>query len=122
VEEGSFELLAASLRADARDLDAFVEALAAKLAAAFPEATRIERGGFRGGGHVRTIEVDLGEHQYRLEARGPNASRARVVRGIALKNDELGLDEWIDSLARDLAEAAERSERGRIALERLLHE
>ena len=122
MEEGSFELLAASLRADARDLDAFVEALAAKLAAAFPETTRIERGGFRGGGRVRTIEVDLGEHQYRLDALGPKTSRARVVRGIALKNDELGLDEWIDSLARDLAEAAERSERGRIALERLLHE
>ena len=122
MEEGSFELLAASLRADARDLDAFVEALAAKLAAAFPETTRIERGGFRGGGRVRTIEVDLGEHQYRLDARGPKTSRARVVRGIALKNDELGLDEWIDSLARDLAEAAERSERGRIALERLLQE
>ena len=122
MEEGSFELLAASLRADARDLDAFVEALAAKLAAAFPEATRLERGGFRGGGRVRTIEVDLGEHQYRLDSRGPKTSRARVVRGIALKNDELGLDEWIDSLARDLAEAAERSERGRVALERLLHE
>jgi hypothetical protein len=44
------------------------------------------------------------------------------VRGIVLKNEELGLDEWIESLARDLAETAEQSERGRLALERLLHE
>ena len=120
--EGSFELLAASLRADARDLDAFIEALAGKLAAAFPDATRVVRGGFRGGGRVRKIEVDLGEHQYRLESRGPKTLRSRVVRGIVLRNDDLGLDEWIDSLARDLAETAERSERGRIALERLLRE
>jgi len=45
VEERNFELLAASLRADARDLDTFVAALASKLADAFPEGTRIERGG-----------------------------------------------------------------------------
>jgi hypothetical protein len=44
------------------------------------------------------------------------------VRGIVLKNDELDLDDWIGLLAHDLAESAEQSERGRIALERLLHE
>ena len=39
-----------------------------------------------------------------------------------LKNEELPLDEWIDELSHDLAESAEQSERGRVALERLLHE
>jgi hypothetical protein len=39
-----------------------------------------------------------------------------------LKSEELGLDDWIDALSRDLTEAAEQSERGRLALERLLHE
>jgi len=124
VEAGSFELLAASLRADARDLDAFVEALAAKLTAAFPQSTRVERKGFRGGGRVRALDVELGEHRYRLSVQSgrPTSSRARTVRGIVLKNEELGLDEWIESLARDLAEGAEESERGRVALERLLRE
>ena len=121
---GSFELLAASLRADAKDLDAFLEALAEKLAAAFPESTRIERKGFRRGGRVRALGVELGEHRYRLEreSSGVSCSRARSVRGIVLKNEELGLDEWIDALARDLSDSAEQSERGRAALERLLHE
>jgi hypothetical protein len=44
------------------------------------------------------------------------------VRGIVLKHEDLGLDEWIDSLSQELAETAERSERGRLALERLLRE
>ncbi len=124
MEAGSFELLAASLRADARDLDAFVEALAAKLTAAFPQSTRVERKGFRGGGRVRALDVELGEHRYRLSVQSgrPASSRARTVRGIVLKNEELDLDEWIESLARDLAESAEQSERGRVALERLLRE
>jgi len=42
------------------------------------------------------------------------------VRGISLKSDELGLDEWIDSLAAQLVSEARRGERGRVALERLL--
>ena len=73
---------------------------------------------------MRALTVELGEHRYGLE-RGSGAvtcTRARAVRGIVLKNDELVLDEWIESLSRDLAEEAEQSERGRLALDRLLLE
>ena len=108
MEAGSFELLAASLRADARDFDSFLEALAVKLAAAFPENTQVERKGFHGGGRVRAVSLSLGEHVYRLESgwSGAKGTRARTVRGIVLKTEELGLDDWIDSLAQDLAHAA----------------
>jgi hypothetical protein len=124
VEAGGFEILAASLRADARDLDTFMEVLAAKLSASFPESTDVDREGFRGRGRVRSISVAFGEQRYGLErtSTGVTCQRARVVREIVLKNEELGLDDWIESLSEDLAEAAERSERGRLALERLLHE
>ena len=45
-----FDLLAASLRADAVDLRAFVEALAVKLGESFPQRVHVERkGGFLGG-------------------------------------------------------------------------
>jgi hypothetical protein len=37
-----------------------------------------------------------------------------------LKTDEVGLDEWIHSLAAEVVAEADRSERGRVALERLL--
>jgi len=122
VEAGDFELLAASLRADARDLNTFFEALAVKLSASFPESTTIDREGFRGRGRVKSISVDLGEHRYglRRNSAGVTCLRARAVRGIVLKSEELGLDEWIDSLSHDLAAAADQSERGRLALERLL--
>jgi len=119
-----FELLAASLRADARDLDAFLEALATKLAASLPESTNVEREGFRGRGDVKSISVELGNHRYGLERTSATVTclRANAVRGIVLKNEELDLDEWIDSLSHDLAEVAEQSDRGRLALDRLLHE
>ena len=124
MEAGGFELLAASLRADARDLDGFFDALATKLASSFPESTKVDRDGFRGRGRVHAVSVDLGDNRYAIEraSGGARATRARSVRGIVLKNEELPLDEWIDELSRDLAESAEQSERGRLALERLLHE
>ena len=124
VEADSFELLAASLRADSRDIDLFVEALADKLVGAFPESTRVERKGFRGGGRVHAIAVDIADNSYRLEREGQRVTctHARRVRGITLSTTELRLDGWIQSLSRDLAETAAQSERGRIALERLLHE
>jgi hypothetical protein len=124
VEAGGFELLAASLRADARDLDVFFDALATKLSAAFPESTTVEREGFRGRGRVKAVSVTLGDDGYAIEraSGSPKATRRQSVRGIVLKNEELQLDEWIDELSRALAESAEQSERGRLALERLLHE
>ena len=124
MEAGGFELLAASLRADARDLDVFFDALATKLSAAFPESTTVEREGFRGRGRVKAVSVTLGDDGYAIEraSGSPKATRRQSVRGIVLKNEELQLDEWIDELSRALAESAEQSERGRLALERLLHE
>jgi len=117
-----FELLAASLRADSSDLEAFLPSLAAKLCNALPDQVDVERGGLLGRGRIRCIRVFVGEHRYELRRdRGRvQPSRARVVRGIVLKTEELALDEWIDALSRDLADQAGTSERSRLALERLL--
>ena len=124
MEAGRFDLLAASLRADARDLNAFFEVLASKLSASFPESTNVDREGFRGRGRVKSISVNFGEHRYDLARNAADVTclRAHAVRGIVLKNEVLELDDWIDSLSCDLSEAAEQSERGRLALERLLDE
>ena len=117
-----FELVAASLRADSSDLDAFVPTLAAKLCEALPEQVDVQRRGLLGRGPVRRVDVFVGEHRYELryERKQCRATRARVVRGIVLKTEEVPLDVWIDELSRDLAEEAHRSERSRLALERLL--
>jgi hypothetical protein len=117
-----FELVAASLRADTGDLGSGIEVLARKLEAALPGRVRVERGGFLGRGRAERIECDLGECRYTLAVRHgrPDARRATVVRGVTLKSDELGLDAWIDALARDLAAEAGRSGDARAALARLL--
>jgi len=122
-EPSGFELLAASLRADASDLRAFVEALATKLELSFPERTRVERSGrVLGSKHVRMVSVELGDGRYELEHSdgAVTTRRCTVVRGISLKSEDLGLDEWIDAMSAQLVAEAERSERGRAALERLL--
>jgi hypothetical protein len=118
--------VAASLRADTGDVRGYCEALAVKFEAALPAQTRVERRSRKFLSRekvVRRLEVDAGENRYALavdDRGGVEASRSAAVRGIVLKNDPLPLDEWIDALARDLAEHAAASEQGRLALERLL--
>lgn len=122
-EPAGFDLLAASLRADATDVRAFVEALAAKLELSFPDRCRVERGGMLAKKkRVRRIAVDLGENRYELEHDDGvvSARRCTVVRGISLKREQLSLEEWVDQLVGQLSAEAERSERGREALQRLI--
>jgi hypothetical protein len=124
--EGSFDLVAASLRSDAADSRGLAEALAVRLESALPGQTRVKRRSRRflsGDKVVRQIEVDAGENRYTLavdDHGSLDARRSAAVRGIVLKNDSLPVDAWLDSLARDLAEQAQQSEQGRQALERLL--
>jgi hypothetical protein len=118
-----FDLVAASLRADADDLRVYVESLAKKLEQSFPGRCRVQRGGLLGHGGVRQVGVAIGESRYELtHDRGVlSARRSSVVRGISLKSEELSLGEWIDALAAEVVAEAERSEQGRLAVERLLH-
>jgi hypothetical protein len=120
------DLLAASLRADAGDTAAFLDALAARLEGALPGQVEVDRKGrmFGGAKHARRIAVRLGDSHYEIEGDGGAlvARRRSVVRGIALKSEDLAVEAWIENLSRDLLALAESSERGRLALERLLTE
>jgi len=121
-EAPDIDALAASLRADASDTAAFLEALATRLEGALPGQVDVDRKGRRFGGakRVRRIAVRIGDAHYEIEGDGGalTARRRNVVRGIALKSEELGVDAWIDGLSADLLELAQSSERGRVALER----
>ncbi len=119
-----FDLVAASLRADTSDLAIFVEALAVKLTDSFPAAVKVERRrGFKPGPRpVTKITVVLGDEGFDLEHdSGKVSCRRRVlVRGIALRSEELELGPWIDALSQALVAEAGRSERGRESLRQLL--
>ena len=119
------ELLAASLRADSTDNKAFLEALATKLAGSLPnQTTVIRQSSFFSREHpVKEITVTMGDYQYRIgrEKQGPIVTqRAKVVRGIVLKTEQIPMDQWIDELADALAHEAANSAQARIALERFL--
>jgi hypothetical protein len=120
----NLDLLAASLRADASDVGAFVEGLAAKLEDALPGRVSVERRrtGLLGGKKVRAIAVNTGDR--RLELRvddGPlETTASRLSGGIVLKRETLDTDTWLAALGQALAEEAKRSDATRQALERLL--
>src|SRR6202012_5983393 len=119
------ELVTASLRADASDLGAFVEALAVKLEQALPNGVRVDRkGGLFGAKKVRQISVDADDTRLRLDRDGADVrtSRARLSGGIVLKTEQIGTDEWLQELGRTLAEQAKRSATTRAALDRMLNQ
>jgi hypothetical protein len=120
--EQDFELLAASLRADATDLGVLARVLGAKLADALPGRVALHHGGLFGGGPVDGFIADLGAWRFalRMEHGQPVAERVHLVRGIALKTEALPLDAWIEELSRALAELAAGSARERAAVLRLL--
>ena len=125
MDDPGFDLVAASLRADTTDLNAFVEALAVKLEGALPDSVSVDR---KGAGllsrekRVRRISIGMDEARYDLERVGGSieTSRCNEVRGIVIKSERLGLDEWIDALSRELTNRAQQSERSMLALQRLL--
>jgi hypothetical protein len=127
LDEGALDmdLLAASLRADSSDVNAFVESLAAKLEDAVPDHTRVERrrAGLLGPKQVRRIALDAGSNRLELLRDEGGAVQTRCSRlsgGIVLKTEQLDADAWIAALGEALAAEAGRNERTRQALERLL--
>jgi hypothetical protein len=121
----SFDLDAAGLRADGRDLAAGVEVLAVKLEAALPSECRVQRRArslFNRDKVVEAIEVRLGDSRYSLRQHGGrvDASRDKEVRGVVIKRESLGLADWVAGLEGELREQAQTSAAARTALERLV--
>lgn len=127
LEEGAVDvdLLAASLRADSSDVNAFVESLATKLEDAVPDRACVKRRrtGLLGPKQVRRIALDAGDTRLELlrDERGAVQTRcSRLSGGIVLKTEPLDADAWIAALGEALAAEAARNDRTRQALERLL--
>jgi hypothetical protein len=120
----SFDLVAASIRADLSDLRTFMDVLATKLQNALPGMVIVEREGglFKRERRVKVIRVQLDDKLYELSRSGvtPEARLQHQVRGITLKNEPVSLDVWITQLSQHLARHAESSAEARAALERLV--
>jgi hypothetical protein len=121
------DLLAAALRADTSDLDAYLEGLAVKLEQAVPGRVRVDRrrAGLFGPKAVRSVALDAGDRRLELARSAGGTLEARAAKvsgGIVLKNETLDVEEWVAALGEVLAAEARRSETTRRALERLLTE
>jgi hypothetical protein len=119
------DLVAASLRADRGDLPAFVEGLAGKLEDALPGMVEVQRrrSGLLGPKQPRSITIETEGERLELEVDHHGAlltRRAQVSGGIVLKREPLDIEPWLTRLGTVLVEQAERDQRTRQALERLL--
>ena len=126
-EETDPDLLAASIAAGldayAGDRELFLRLLIEGLAPAVGERLRVERAGgwLRRDGPIRRIRLDLDDVHFTLEAgKGGalTASRARVVRGIALKTEEMPVEEWLQAVAASLADTGRTHREALEALKR----
>ncbi len=123
------DTLAAVLRADTADLETYARVVFSTLADALPEGVvEIERDRSvaerLGGkpGRVRALRIRLGELSLSLEAgrHGLSAGARREVRGVAISNRAVPLEEWTRLLATELRRLAAESADARRALGRLL--
>ncbi len=124
------ELLTAALRRDTADLDLYAKVLSVTLADSLPPgAVQVERKRTMADrmagreGAVTSLDVALGGQRLglRMDRGRMTGEVLKEVRGIVLSRQQVGLDEWIEALARALADMAASSARAREALERFLN-
>jgi len=114
---------AALAKSYAEDEREFLAVLGSLMESALGTETRVDRRGFFGGGAIQRIVIPLGDYTYVIEdpGRGPlSAARKRVVRGVALKSEEMQVPEWIDALGAAIEARATTSQRARDALAKLI--
>jgi hypothetical protein len=122
----ALDLAAASGRVDGVDTQAMLDALAVRLEEALPRAAAVKRrrvGGFRSKRtEVERIAVELGDLRFELNQTGAGVAcaRAKVVRGITLKREELPMPQWVSELVGEVVRNATVSEQTRLALEGLV--
>jgi hypothetical protein len=126
-EESDPGILAASLAAGltreyAGDREMFLSLLVEALQPALGGRLRIQRGGWlKRDGPIRRLDLDLDDHRFFLEvgkSGALSAARQRVVRGIALKTEEMTVEEWLQAVTAALADYARTHREALDALKR----
>jgi hypothetical protein len=127
---GDVQLLAAMLRTDQAEVASYAQVLSGALAQALPpgmveidyQRSVADRLAGRQGRAVRLVvhgeNRDLELRQGRKG--GIDAEVRQVVRGVAISRRSVGMEDWLQALAKELARAAARDTAARQALERLL--
>jgi len=127
---GDVQLLAAMLRADQAEVASYARVLSGALAQALPrgmveidyQRSVSDRLAGRPGRAVRLVVHGENRDLELRQARhgGVDAELRQVVRGVTISRRSVGMDDWLQALAEDIAKTAARDTAARQALERLL--
>jgi hypothetical protein len=106
-----------------QDQQALLDQLAVFLESTLPHQTSVRRTlGVVGPRRTTGLSLEIGGMRYELaDAHGLQASRTRVVRGVAVRTEALPVEAWLTDMSAALSVELERTASGRAALERLLH-
>jgi len=118
------DVFATVLHRQAADAGELLEFLAARLAAALPEAVKVSHRGPFGTGRVTGVRITLPAAELelrRLPVGALAATEGQVVGGIVLRRDPVAVDRWIDDLAAALADLAHQSESAAYALRSIVN-
>ncbi len=109
--------IAAGLRLDLSNMDAFLTHLAQTLSQGFAERVQVHASGT----YVHAIELNLEPDVFlaRREAHGVVAQHRKLVRGIALRTETVALDRWVEMLTAAIARHANTNARAAWVLSRL---
>ena len=109
--------IAAGMRLDLTNVDAFLSQLAHTLSTGFAESATIHADARA----VYSIEVNLDPDVFLVHREGPRVvtRKKKMVRGIALKTETLAMDKWVSALTEALARHANTNARAAWVLAQL---
>lgn len=119
------DILASTLKAQEREGGDLMELLARMLQSALPGRTRVSRRGWLLSARkpIEELSVVFDECGYVIacdKLGGFSARRQKIVRAVALKSDEIAIDDCIDEIVAELSKLAEKNSQARQALNRFI--
>lgn len=119
-----FGVAAALTRQYGEDQRQFMDELARTLENAMPGEVELKRhGGLFSKKTLQAVSITLDDFRYSLEDQGYgplHATRTKIVRGIALKTEEMTISDWLEAFGEALENRMHVSSAAREALSRLV--
>jgi hypothetical protein len=120
-----FEVLAANLKADQGASGDLLEHLAKMLEASYPGGTKISRAGWLLSSKrpVEDLTVRFDDFQFQITRNKHGSITARsskLVRGVALKNSDISIEQCIEDILKELVKLGQKHSATRSALDKFV--
>ncbi|MBX9693203.1 MAG: hypothetical protein K2Z81_12515 [Cyanobacteria bacterium] len=120
-----FEVLAARLKDDHGASVDLLDLLARMLESSYSSGTKVTRGGWFMSKErpVEELSVRFDEWQFQITRSkhgSVNASSKKLVRGVALKTNEMSLEQCVDEIIQEMKKLSEKNSQTRSALDKFI--